>query len=191
MSKLVLSIIFSLIPLIFWFIQYFLSKKMGILANFKAHFTCYYVDWIFIPINLLFLYSIKINNAFYYLLLISIIFNIALHVFWGKIINQTNSHLFSKKTKKINLMGIFHLIFQILEFCIIISILFFTPISSLILLELFFVLIYSLGILVASYKKYKGFHKVNILDFLGGVFITLIVVIKFIYFLQIVPRGTI
>jgi hypothetical protein len=57
--KLFISLI--LFPFLSWYFQYYFSKKEK-LNFFKKHWTCYYGDWIFVPINLLFVYSIKLQS---------------------------------------------------------------------------------------------------------------------------------
>lgn len=112
MNKLLFSILFSLIPVIFWFFQYFISKRRGLFDRFKQHFMCYYVDWFLYLLISFFIYTVNINKSVYYILIISLVLNTILHIFWGKIVKKSNSHLFSYENKRVNLLDIFHLFFR-------------------------------------------------------------------------------
>lgn len=53
------SIILALIPVINFSLQYYFSKKAKVLNQYKNHFTTYWGDFIFIPINFVFLYAVS------------------------------------------------------------------------------------------------------------------------------------
>jgi len=66
MDKIVLSIIFGALPIISFVLQYYFSKKSKTLNKFKKHFTCYYLDLLFIPFGFIWPFVVNIGLSFFF-----------------------------------------------------------------------------------------------------------------------------
>jgi len=148
------------LPAVSWILQNHYSKKENL--DFKKNWTCYYTDWIFILINALFLYSIEISETIIVLFIISLSANIYLHKIWGKQNKVEKSHMFWKKTHKLNPAGITHLIFSTIQTTIILSILLFQEISNFIYIQFLLLAIFGLLLLVGSFKIHKKITKMDL-----------------------------
>ncbi|MGV8150225.1 MAG: hypothetical protein ACP5NV_00680 [Candidatus Woesearchaeota archaeon] len=60
-TKIILSIILALLPIISFVLYYAFSVQGGTLDNLKENYALYYLDFLFIIFNLLFVYAIRIN----------------------------------------------------------------------------------------------------------------------------------
>lgn len=147
MEKIIVALILALIPIVFWLMQYYFSKRDGKLNLFKKHFSCYYLDLIFIPFNFFVGLSIFSFNSsvLFFIFLFSLVVNYFIHVFWFKlhVREQIELYMFDIKKKIITRAGWSHIFFFFLEFSLVISFLLFSSlnlfsISALSLLFLFF-----------------------------------------------------
>ena len=180
LMKYIISFLLALLPLFSWTAQYHLSKKDNLLNSFKKHWTCYYGDWIFILINFLFLFSIKITPTFFYLIPVSILISIFTHKIWRNK-NKTkkrNSHFFFNKTNKLNSSGITHLIFSSIQITIIISIFLSPPILSLFFVELILIMLFAI---LMTYGSYKIHSQIDKLDLIASVLLVLFVIIRYLF----------
>jgi hypothetical protein len=179
--KILIAIFLALFPIFSWIGQYFFSKKNNLINSFKKHWTCYYWDWIFIIINVVFIYSIELSNIIYIFLLISIVINLFTHYIWWKenIINKSEWHFFYYKTNKLNGAWIIHLIFSIIELTIFLSILFLNPIFPFIFIELWFIIIFWILIILWSYKIH---WKINRMDLITSLWLISFTIWKIIFF---------
>jgi hypothetical protein len=173
--KLIPNLLLSLLPILSWCLQYYFSKKEKLLKIFKKHWTCYYGDWIFLPINFLFIFSIQLDYFIIYFLIISLISNIIIHKYW---INQnkkykTASHLF--KEGKLKIPGYVHLIFSTIQMTIILSLLFLNPIFPYYFIQLFLLLFFGLIMLYGSYKTNS---KISFLDLTISLTFIIFVIIR-------------
>ncbi|MCD4759504.1 hypothetical protein K8R33_01295 [archaeon] len=182
MDNVLLSFILALPFLVNWFLQYHFSKKVGELSRFKKHFATFYLDWLFLPFNILWPFVVLVAfNHFLIILLFVFIVNILMHIYWVKtsIVNgKEKSHIFHDRGS-LKKAGYTHFIFSTIEASLIISFLifnasiFWTYISSMLLLFFF------LGGIISS-KKIHG--KVIALDWLlilGGI---LFVILSLLFF---------
>lgn len=181
--KFLIAILLASLPLISWMIQYYASKKNGLIKSFKDHWTCYYGDWIFVIINFLFIYSVQISNILWITLLMSLIINIFTHTTWGNTnkSEKSNGHFFYHQTNKLNYAGISHLIFSTIQMGIIMSIIFLKPVTPFIFIELLFVLLFGIFIIYGSYKIHS---KIDKMDLLAGSLLIIIVSSKIVFLLN-------
>jgi hypothetical protein len=166
--KILISILLALIPIYSWIGQYFFSKKDKLLNSFKKHWTCYCWDWIFVIINIFFVYSIEFANIIYVFLLVSILINLLSHHIWWKRnkIRKEKGHFFHIKTNKLNKAWIIHLIFSVIQLTILLSIVFLKPIFPFILIEFLFIIIFWIFIILGSYKIHWKIETIDLIAFL-------------------------
>lgn len=181
--KILIAIFLSLLPIFSWIGQYYFSQENKLLNSFKRHWTCCYWDWIFILINIFFIYSIEISSIIYIFLWISIIINLFTHYIWWKSnkLNKSNGHLFYYKTNKLNKAWTIHLIFSIIQLTIVLSIIFLKPISPFILIELWFLIIFWIFIVFWSYKIHWKIQNIDLIAFL---FLIIVIFHKLFYTLS-------
>lgn len=181
--KFIIAILLALLPFISWIIQYLVSKKNGLINSFKNHWTCYYGDWIFVIINFIFIYSVKVSKFLWYILLASFIISIFTHNIWGNKnkSNKSNGHFFYNETNKLNYAGISHLFFSAIQIGIIISILFLKPIIPIIFIELAFVLLFGIFI---TYGSYKIHSKIDKMDLMVSLVLIVIIISKIVFLLN-------
>ncbi len=188
--KIAISILLVLLPILSRGLQYFFSKKNSMMDSFRKHWTCYYGDWIFVFINLFFVYSASFNSRFYLFLVISFLANLLIHSAWGNEnkINKINWHLFHRWTGKLNQAGIVHLIFSTIESAIVASIFFFKPIVPFIFIELALFVIFGIFIIYGSKRIHWNIHgtkkansKIEKMDWIVGWFLMTCILVKFLF----------
>ena len=181
--KYLLTLVLISLPLFSWIGQYYFSKKHDLFESFQKHWTCYFGDWVFVAINGLFLFSVKISSLLIYLAIASVIINLYTHYVWSKNHPKNNAgmHLFFKGTSRINGSGIIHIIFSIIEMTLIASVFFLEPIRPFIYPELLFVFIFGM---LASYGAYRINNRITELDAIAALAIFLLTIAKFFSLLQ-------
>lgn len=109
-KKIFLVIIIALIPLISFILCYTFSIQGETLENLKETYALYYLDFLFIIFNALFLYAIKINYRVlkWSFAFSAIVLTVINHAYWTF---QNN-------------VGIVHLIFAIIEMTLLITVIF-------------------------------------------------------------------
>lgn len=109
-TKIILSIILALLPIISFILYYTFSVQTGTLDNLKNTYALYYLDFLFIIFNLLFLYSIIINYRVlkWAFVLSAIVLTVINYTYWTL---QNN-------------VGIVHLIFAVIEMSLLITAIF-------------------------------------------------------------------
>lgn len=125
--NLFIGIALGLLPVLSWFIQYFYSIKNNKLKLFKNHPQTYLLDWLFIPFNILWVYTISLDIPLFFIFLgSSISINFFSDKFYKKmhIKENRNIHLFSLKTSKLNTAGYAHAIFSVAQLFLIFSFIF-------------------------------------------------------------------
>jgi len=123
MDFLLIGFILALIPILSWFIQYFLSKREGKLNLFRKHLSVYYFDWIFVAFNFFWVYVVSFNfNLMMYSLLISLVATILIHIFWKNLHLKEKKpvYMFDFKKKKITLAGIWHVFYHLIQLFLVI-----------------------------------------------------------------------
>ena len=178
--KYLFTLIVVFLPFVSWYGQYCFSKKENLLGSFKKHWTCYYGDWIFVLINLFFLFSVKISAIILYLFLISLLVNLYTHLQWGKEnkINQLSYHFFLDKADKLNGAGIVHLVFSTMQMSIILATFILKPTFPFIYFEMFLIFIFGI---FAVYGSYKIHSRIKAMDFLAALIIFILIALKIIF----------
>ncbi len=173
-------LILTSLPFLSWIGQYYFSKKHSLHESFKKHWTCYRGDWLFVIINVLFLFSVKISVAILYLFSISILINLYTHYKWGKEnkIGKIVCHFFFRNTDQLNKSGIVHFIFSTIQMTLIISILILESIRPFIYFELFFVFAFGMFI---PYGAYRINSKITWLDITGALIIFILIILRIIF----------
>lgn len=177
--KIFISIFFAIIPILAFFIQRHFSKKENNIQGFKLHWTVYYGDWIFIPFNIILVYSVIINNkTLLPIILISFILNILMHIYWGRINKKVNGILYFYKKGEDNITkaGIIHLLFSTFQMSLIL-IFIFSMYQNIILfvIESILLIIFSVLLLIGS-KKISG--KIRIYDLIPSILLLLSICIS-------------
>ena len=71
-------------PFISYWLQWLFSKKSGQLQSFNRHWTCRYSDWIFVPFNAIFPFSVSAQPVLFPLaFLIGLAGSFAIHISWA------------------------------------------------------------------------------------------------------------
>jgi len=146
MNRIYFAILLVLIPVLSFTFQYYFSKRENLLKSFKRHFTCYYLDWIFVPFNFCIAFILNLNAILLYCFLISFIFTLVSHIFWLR--KNNNGHMFNSEKKRISFAGVVHFIFMTFELGLILAFIFvginnlFTYLCSFVLVIFFFMAIY-------------------------------------------------
>lgn len=168
------------LPFLSWIGQYYFSKKHSLYESFKKHWTCYRGDWLFVLVNLFFLFSVKLSFLFVYLLLISFFVNVYTHLKWGKDnkINKLSYHFFLDNTDKLNGSGIIHFIFSTIEMAIIASIFLLQSAYPFIYFEMFFVAIFAIFI---PYGAHRINSRITRLDVFASSSIFVMIFLKILF----------
>ena len=114
MNLLVLAGIFALAPILNFILVYEFSKKYGTLKQFQNHLSCYYLDWLFLPFNILWVFSVSILlEDFMYILLISMLGSLAIHYYWitNSIKSGQEGHLLDLGRRTFSPAGVVHALF--------------------------------------------------------------------------------
>lgn len=153
-----ISLLLALAPIIAIRLQYFFSKKDKVLSQYENHWTTYKGDYVFVPLNFIFLYSFSPTLKTTILaFLFSLAANIIQHYIFVKMYSKPNSafHMVNTKKQKLSRAGWVHLIFSTFQLTILITALFspiVTPWFYLYCLNVFAV---SIMFLVGSKKIHK------------------------------------
>lgn len=148
--------IFTLLPFISWFWQYYFSRKNGLLDSFQKHWMCYRGDWIFIPINALFFFSVQISSLLSLLIIPAILLNLFPHLLWGyeNKKKRLRLHFYLPNTARLNGAGIIHFVFSVIQTTVFLWIIFLIPIIPYIFWILFFMVLFSLVLMYCSYRMH-------------------------------------
>ena len=94
-------------------------------AEFFRHFTCAYVDWLFVPFNLVVVRIIdwRRGGALLLIVLVSVIANIIAHATW-QYYGIDGGHMISRGTQTVLPAGWVHLGFSIIETTLILAFVF-------------------------------------------------------------------
>ena len=110
------GLLVGLLPVASFVLQYMLSVQSHTQAEFFRHFTCAYVDWLFVPFNLVVVRVIdwRRGGALMLIVLVSVIANIIAHATWQYYGND-GGHMISRGTQTVLPAGWVHLGFSIIE----------------------------------------------------------------------------
>lgn len=175
--KRIWCIILGLIPIINFWLQYYFSGKEKSRKVFQQHRICYWLDRIFIPINILFLFLITtISREIILLLGIgSLIINYVIHHLRSLEKNIKNSHLVNPHISK---AGRVHMVFSSIEMLIIILILISQSQSNILHAELWLLAVFIGGL---NYGAYRIHHKIHGSDLMTTILLWGAIIIKIVY----------
>ncbi len=110
------GLLVCLLPVASFALQYAMSVQSHTQAEFFRHFTCAYVDWLFVPFNLVIVRIIdwRRGGAILLIVLISVIANIFAHAIW-QYYGIDCGHMISRGTQTVLPAGWVHLGFSIIE----------------------------------------------------------------------------
>ncbi len=175
--KRIWCIILGLIPVINFWLQYYFCKQEKILDVFKKHRTCYRLDWIFIPLNILFCFLI-ISVSRKIILLIgvtSLIINYVIHHLRSLDKNIENSHLVHTYITK---AGRIHMVFSSIE-VFIITLIFLSPSQWIVMYsELWLLVVFIIGLIYGAYRIH---HKIYRSDIITVTLLWIAIITKAIY----------
>jgi hypothetical protein len=149
------------------------SKNSGI-PLFKEHITCYYFDWLFVPFNMVFPYTVGIRS--YYILpifIFSLFASIIIHVFWFKIHKNENKeiYLYDLKLNRITKPGLIHLIFLIFQMGLVVYFILFSEMSAYSIFGLMLLFTFFLGTQVGSKMIHGNVIKSDLTFFVLGILV--------------------
>ena len=182
MNLLYLGIILALIPVLNMILRYRFSKRSGEFHLFRKHPTTFYLDWLFVPANLLCVYAIDISWMFMGIILaFGALTFFLLNRAWIKQHKQENNpvYLFDIKTGKMKPSGFVEAAFFIIEFTLGFSMFFSTIKNMFVYLELAM----GFAFLIASFFSALKIHnskKLCAADKYFFILITALLVIKLI-----------
>ncbi len=114
MNLLILAGILALAPILNFVLVYEFSKKYGTLKHFQNHLACYYLDWLFIPFNILWVFSVNILlGDFLSILVLSMLGSLAIHYFWitKSLRSGQEGHILDLEKETFSPAGIVHALF--------------------------------------------------------------------------------
>ena len=173
------SIVLAIFPVVNFVVVNKLSKRKGKISLFRKHFTCFYVDWIFVLFNLLWIYVVEIDfRLILILFLVSLLFNIISHYYWIMILERGDPPLFG--FRKMSSSGVVHFIFSTAESTLIFVFLVSKVNSLLLFLEGGILILFFLGVIYGS-RKING--RVLISDLVVGLLGIIITLFKIFWLL--------
>jgi len=116
--ELIIGLVLAAIVPINIFLQGYYSKIEKRTELFKKHFTCYWIDWIFVLFNFFWIYAVDFDLLYWAAsLFVSLILNLIAHHYLANMeeANAAPSHLFNRGEKRILPAGFVHLVFSIIE----------------------------------------------------------------------------
>ena len=157
--------ILALFPLISWLLQFYLSKSKKELHLFKKHLPTYFMDWVFVPFNLFWVYTITFNiEKFAILGLVSIIINYIGSKYYIKKHREEKRpvHLFNINNGKSSTAGRIHSVFSMVQMFLIFTFILDSTLNIFTYINIGLLFLFLLPALFAS-KKIHG--RVSMPDF--------------------------
>lgn len=166
-----------------WFWQYYFSRRNGLLDSFQAHWMCYRGDWIFIPINAIFLFSVDISPLLALLIVPAIVLNLFPHFLWGyeNKKKRLRLHFYILNTARLSEAGIVHFIFSTIQTTVFFWIFFLSPIIPFIFWILFLTILFSVVLVYCSYRMHG---RITYDDMIVGMLILGAVLVKIVILLD-------
>lgn len=128
--KLFISILLALVPVLHFTLLYYFAKKNDRLHFVRKNYALWYTDWLYLPFNALYVYTLIINPI---LLGLSFIFSMTVsiithHFIRDRAVKQEGKTLFVSKGKYTHEAHV-HFIFSVIEMSLVLNALFSVPIS--------------------------------------------------------------
>jgi hypothetical protein len=175
----IVSLILALLPLISYYVQYFVAKRSGRLVAFENFLPVRYMDWVFIPFNFLWLYVVNIELIFnIYLILFVVIGALILLLWWGKQ-DPRNSKWedYSFRKGKFRAEGWVHGVYALFQGFLVVVFLLSSIKSISALIECILLLIYFFIGIVGISKLHKKFSAPDLFFVIVGIVVVLIKII--------------
>ena len=172
--------ILALFPLISWLLQFYLSKSKKELHLFKKHLPTYFMDWVFVPFNLFWVYTITFNiEKFAILGLVSIIINYIGSKYYIKKHREEKRpvHLFNIEDGKSSTAGHIHSVFSMVQMFLIFTFILDSTLDIFTYINIGLLFLFLLPALFASKKIHGRVSMPDLGLFLIGV---LILVLKLV-----------
>ncbi len=174
MFKIILAIILGLYPIIHQLWTRFETKNKKSFNSYKNNPACFYLDWLFIPINVLIIFAVSWNYLWFCLILLaSIAFNAGTHYFWS---GFSNGFMFNKKG--LSFAGKLHFIFSSIETLMIMYFLVFMLHNIYAHIILGTLVLFNIFLPYSSYKIFNG--KPLKSDLIFSIVLFLVLVIRII-----------
>ena len=119
------GLLVGLLPVASFALQYVMSVQSHTQTEFFRHFTCAYVDWLFVPFNLVVVRIIdwRRGGSLLLIVLVSVIANIIAHATW-QYYGIDGGHMILRGTQTVLPAGWVHLGFSIIETTLILAFVF-------------------------------------------------------------------
>jgi hypothetical protein len=158
------------LPVASFMLQYLLSIESDTQAQFFRHYTCAYVDWVFVPFNLVVVRLIDWRRckALLLMLFVASIVNISVHAGW-QYYGIDGGHMIARGARTVLPAGWVHLAFSILETTLILAFVFLRrPRGPFTLIATVLALTFFLAAGVSGYVMNHGFIATDVIMVSGG-----------------------
>ena len=165
-----IGLLLGCLPVASFILQYALSVQSDTQAQFFRHFTCAYVDWVFVPFNLVVVRLIdwRRGRALLLIVFVSIIANVMVQADW-QYYGIDGGHMITRGTRTVLPAGWAHFGFSMIETALILAFVFirrprrpFTSIATVLALTFF------LAAGVSGYVINHRFITTDVIMVLGG-----------------------
>ena len=165
-----LGLLLGCLPVASFILQYVLSVESATQAQFFRHYTCVYVDWVFVPFNLVVVRLIDWRRCKSLLLIVFVatIVNIGVHADW-QYYGIDGGHMIARGARTVLPAGWAHLGFSIIETTLILAFVFIRrPRRPLTMIATVLALTFFLAAGVSGYVMNHGFIATDVIMVLGG-----------------------
>ncbi|MFH1503385.1 MAG: hypothetical protein ABIE36_01890 [Candidatus Diapherotrites archaeon] len=172
-----IGLILAILPIISWLLQFHLSRKKKELPLFKKHPPTYLLDWLFVPFNFFWIYTIIFNlNAFILLGVVSLLINYVSAKYYIKqhIKEKRPCHLFNIKNSKSSAAGYVHAIFSVIQSFLILTFLFSGIMNVFVYINSIALFLFLLPILYSSKKIHGKISGPDRAIFVAGIIILIL-----------------
>jgi hypothetical protein len=165
------GLLLALLPAASIVSQYVLSLHAGTESCFFQNYTVAYVDWVFVPFNLLVVWRIdwQRGGALFVMLFLSVVANIVGHAIW-QYHGIDGGHMIARDTQVVLPAGWLHLGFSIVQATLILGFIFVrrtcTPFST---ITTFLALLFFLAAGVSGYIINHGFMATDVMMVSSGI----------------------
>ncbi len=144
-TTILIGILLGSLPVISFFLQRFFSKlERNKKVLFSKFIPVVYLDWLFVPFNLIWPFVVIFNKYILLLFLLVFVGNLVFSRIWIKVhLKERNPiGLYNLKTKNLTIVGKVHSIYAQIQALLILSFIFFSSQNWISLVSLFFFFLY-------------------------------------------------
>jgi len=177
MERILVGILLALIPVINFCLAYHFSRQEGKLHRFRNHFTFYYADWLFVLFNFLFVFAVRGDYYWAFVLaLFSIVCAFIMNIIWFAHHRKTKNegHMYNFKTRRLTRAGLTHAIYLPIQLFLIIYFVFFSINNIFSFANLVILLPYFLSYPLTSKRMHGRFIFTDLFAFVLGLGVLLI-----------------